>query len=332
LKSSFIELIRSVFGPKDERFRQRLSIFLVCLVISVIIWFSIKLANNYDSIIEMPVTFTNLPKNKVLVGISDSVLKVEIVEKGSDLFRIQYVQKPMKATISLRNISLHNNNGIYEGILILSSFISDLEHEHGLLGKIISVRPDTLYLIFESQKSRKIPVKATFDLTFEKQYMQYGPIAFEPDCVIVKGPVNMMEKLDSANLGLISYKELARNMLFDRRFPTDSTTHFMEFAPQIVKVSIPVEKYTESEMDADINIIHNQSLKIKTFPDKVKIFYKVALKDFSRIEPGMITAVADFSSVNFSEDTKVRIMIENYPDFIQVNKIEPEKAEFIIIK
>ena len=298
----------------------------------MIIWFSIKLANNYDSIIEMPVAFTSLPKNKVLVGMSDSVLRVEIVEKGSDLFRIQYVQKPIAATISLRNISLRNNNGTYEGILIPSSFISDLEHEHGLLGKIISIKPDTLYLIFESQKSRKIPVRATFDLTFEKQFMQYGRITFEPDCVIVRGPVKMMERLDSADLGLISYKELARDMVFDRRFPTDSANHFLEFSPQIIKVNIPVEKYTESELDADINIIHNQSLKIKTFPDKVKIFYKVALKDFSRIEPGMISAVADFSGVNFSEDTKVRIMIENYPDFIQVNKIEPEKAEFIIIK
>jgi YbbR domain-containing protein len=155
---------------------------------------------------------------------------------------------------------------------------------------------------------------------------------FEPDCVTVKGPVKLIEQLDSASLGAIELKDLNINTVVERQFPADSSSHLLEFSPAIVKVSIPVEKYTESEMESFVQILNNQSYKIKTFPDKVKVFFKVALKDFEKIEPGMITVAADFGNVDISRDDRVKIMVENHPDFIVITKIEPEKAEFIIIK
>jgi hypothetical protein len=332
MKSSFIELIRSAFGPKDERFRQRLYVFLICLIISVIIWFSIKLANNYNSVIDMRVGFTNLPKNKALVSISDSLLRVEVVEKGSDLFRMQYFQGPMQATISLRNISLYNKNGEYEGIITPSSFISDIEHEHGLIGKIVSIKPDTIYLTFQSERSKKVPVRANLDLTFEKEYMLYGSVIYEPESVTVKGPSRIIERIDTAIAGTITYHNLNRKMVTDLHLLDDSSNRMLEFSPQVVKVTIPVEKFTESEIDTDIEFTNTNGLNIKTFPAKVKVYCKVALKDYARLEPGMFRAVADFSTVNTSAENKVRISLDNYPDFVQISKIEPEKAEFIIIK
>ncbi len=67
--------------------------FLVCLVISVIIWFTIKLSDEYDTVIQIPVTYTHIPKNKVLTYASDTVLQVEILEKGSDILRMIYLQE-----------------------------------------------------------------------------------------------------------------------------------------------------------------------------------------------------------------------------------------------
>jgi len=73
-------------------------------------------------------------------------------------------------------------------------------------------------------------------------------------------------------------------------------------------------------------------LNAKTFPDKVKIYYTVALKDYSNVEPWMIQAVADLSGVDMAEDDRIKVSLESYPSYIRINKIEPEKVEFIIIK
>jgi hypothetical protein len=162
--------------------------------------------------------------------------------------------------------------------------------------------------------------------------MRYGDIVFEPDCVTVKGPVKLIDQLDSASLGTIEYNDLKANTVFIRRFPSDSANHLLEFIPATVQVSIPVEKFTESETEAMVQIINNQSYRVKTFPDKVKVYYKVSLKDFEMIEPGMITVAADFSNVDITRDDRVRIRVENHPAHIVITRIEPDKAEFIIIK
>jgi len=332
LKLSFIDLVRSFFGKKDEKFRQRLSIFLVCLVISVIIWFTIKLSDEYDTVIKIPVTFTQIPKNKVLTFASDTVLQVEILEKGSNLLRMLYLQEITPAAISLRFLPVYPKGDVYQGIISPSLLINEIEREQNLLGKIISISPDTIYLSFETEKTRKVPVKASFDLTFEKQFMRYGPAVFSPDCVTIKGPEKKINYLDSASLGVIKLDQLNQNFTGEKSFSRDTTSQNLSFYPDKVSFSIPIEKFTEAETEVPVKIINTNGLKVKTFPDKVMVFYTVALKDYPKVEPGMIFAIADISKVNLAEEDKIKVSLDSYPSFIRINKIEPEKVEFIIVK
>ncbi len=332
MKISFIDLIRSAFEKRDAKFRQRLVIFLICLVISVIIWFTIKLSDDYDTVIQMPVTFVNLPKNRALTYASDTMLQVEVLDKGSDLFRMLYFEDVPRVPISLRFLPLYQKGGAYHGFISPSSIINDIEREQDLLGKIVSVSPDTIYLSFEPEKSRKLPVTASFDLTFEKQYMRSGAVLFTPDCVTVRGPEKIIEKLDSVSIGKIKLGPLRQNYTGEVTFRKDSINHDLSFNPFSVTFNIPVEKFTEAEMEVPVKVINTNGLNIKTFPDKVRVFYTVALKDYPKVEAGMILVVADLSKVNVAREDKIKIMTESYPSFIHINKTDPEKVEFIIIK
>ncbi len=332
MKISFIDFIKSAFVNRDEKFRQKLSIFLICLLISVIIWFTIKLSDEYDTIIEIPLTFTHIPKNKVLTYISDSVLQVEILEKGSDLIRMMYVETPDPVNISLRFLPVYPKGGAYHGMITTSALINDIEREHNLLGKIVSISPDTIYLTFEPEKSRKLPVSANFDMTFEKQYMRYGNIGFTPDSVTVKGPQVLIEALDSISLGDIKLEQLNKNYNGEQRFPADSINRLLTINPNVVSYNVPVEKFTEAEMEVPVKLINSRDLKVKIFPEKVKVLYMVALKDYQKVEPGMIDAVADMTTINHSDDGKIRVGIQSYPPYIRINSLQPDRVEFIIIK
>ncbi len=175
-------------------------------------------------------------------------------------------------------------------------------------------------------------MKASFDLTFEKEFMRYGPAVFTPDSVTVKGPEKKISEVDFASLGEIKLDQLSQNYKGEKSFPKDSSNQNLSFFPDKVSFSIPVEKFTEAETEVPVKIINANGLKVKTFPDKVKVFYTVALKDFPKIEPGMILAVVDISKVILAEEDKIKVSMESYPSYIRINKIEPEKVEFIIIK
>jgi hypothetical protein len=333
LKFSFLDLIRSAFVRKDEKFRKKFSVFLVCLLISIIIWFTLKLSDDYDKVIQVPVNFTYLPKNKVLTYVSDSVLQVEVLDKGSNIFRMIYIEQMTPVNISLKYLPIYpKGGGVYQGIINTSLLINEIEREQSLLGKVISVSPDSLYLLFETEKSVKIPVKSNFDLTFEKEFMEYGQPVFSPDSVVVKGPERIISGLDSANLGTISVEKLNENYTGEKYFEKDSLNQGLTFHPDNVNYTIPVEKFTEAEVEVPIKIINSNGLQAKTFPDKVRVYYNVALKDYSKIEPGMIQAIVDLSSIDLAREDRVKVVLENFPEYIHINKINPEKVEFIIIK
>jgi hypothetical protein len=333
LKISFIDLIRSAFSRKDEEFRKKLSVFFICLLISVIIWFTLKLSEDYDKVIDVPITFTNIPKNKVLTSVSDSLLQVEILDKGSNIFRRIYVEEMTPVSVSLKYLPVYpRGGGIYQGIINTALLINEIERDQSLLGKVISVTPDSIYLTFETEKSVRIPVKADFDLTFEKEFMEYGQAVFTPDSVTVKGPERIISALDSANLGKIMLERLNDNFTGEKSFEKDSQNQVLTFYPDNVIYSIPVEKYTEAEMEVPVQIISSGGLQAKTFPDKVRVSYTIALKDYPKVEPGMIQAAADLTSVDLVKEDRVNVILQNYPAFIRINKIKPEKVEFIIIK
>jgi hypothetical protein len=332
LKISIIDFIRSAFARKDEKFRKNLSVFLVCLSISIIIWFTLKLSENHDSVLEIPVTFTNIPKNKVLTFVSDSVLQVEILDKGSTVFSMLYVRDIPPVEVNLKYVPVFPRGGAYRSVISTALLIDDIERVQNLLGKVISVSPDSIYLNFEIEKSVRIPVSADFELTFEKEFMNYGQITFNPDSVTVKGPERLISGMMSANLGKIKLEKLKENYTAEKSFPKDSLNHTLTFSPDYVTYTIPVEKFTEAEIEVPVKIINSEGLQAKTFPDKVRVYYTVALKDYPKIEPGMIQAVADLTHVDLLVDDRINISLKNYPSNIRINKIYPEKVEFIIIK
>jgi len=300
----------------------------------MIIWITIKLANVYTSIIPVPVEFTHLPKDKVLTSVSDNIVRLEIKEKGSTLFSLLFIQSKKPAIINLRFTPMFSKNGTLSAAITTSSFINDIERDMGLYGKIQSISPDTIYLTFEPEKSKRIPVSANFDISYEKHYFGYDEISFNPDSVTVTGPERIIDMLDSASLGLIRLVNLSENISVTKSFPQDTAHHYhmLRFLPEEVTLTIPVEKFTEAQIDAPVIIINNNELRIKTFPDKVKVTYTVALKEYSDVEPGMITAVADFANIDIARGDKVRVRLEKFPAFIRINKVEPEIVEYIILK
>jgi YbbR domain-containing protein len=281
---------------------------------------------------DIPITFTNIPRHKVLTYASDSVIQIEILDKGSNIFRMLYVDEVSPVAVSLKYLPVYPRNGSFQGIINTALLINEIERESSLLGKVISVSPDSIYLSFETEKSVKIPVTAEFDLTFEKEFMHYGMVTFSPDSVTVKGPERIINVMESANLGKIKIEHLEDNYTGETSFEKDSMNRTLTFYPENVTFTIPVEKFTEAEVEVPVQIINSNSLQAKTFPDKVRVYYTVALKDYPKIEPGMIQATADLSQVDLSADDRIKVVLINYPSYIRINKINPEKVEFIIIK
>lgn len=325
--------MRNAFRQRDAKYRQQLWVFLVCLLISVFVWFSIKMSNEYTTVLPVSVNFSNLPANKSLTEATDTIINIEITERGSELLRLKYFEKDRSATISLKNVRFANVDNYYRGFVTSSLLISQLGHQLDLSDKIKAVYPDTLFILLEQKGYKKLPVTADLDLEFRKQFMLYGNVNFDPDSVMATGPEMILKGLSRASVGKISLKDLDESVTLEKEVIKDSTQQWLTYEPAIVNVTIPVEQFTEAKIELPIEVLRDSSdMKVKLFPESVTVTYIVALKDFDKINPEMFEVAADLRQADLTGENKIRVRVVRKPDFIAISQVEPEKVEFILLQ
>jgi len=333
LRLSIIDLFRSAFRQRDARYRQQLSIFLICLIISILIWFTLKLSGDFQAVIPVTVRFTNLPKNKSLTEKTDTTLLVKIQERGTELLRIKFLKPNRMAEVSLRNIKLLKDNNRYRGYVLSSSLISQVEYALGLTGRIESIFPDTLFVLMEERASRKLPVTADIALTYSPQFMLYGDIVYEPDSIVVAGPAGMIGQLDRISLGALHLSDISQTVTIHRPVLRDPSLSWVIYNPAEVNVTIPVEKFTEASIELPVTLMSDTTgVSFRTFPETVKVTYNVALKDFNNITREMFDAVAFLRNTDLTTSNgTIKVRLNRQPPLVRVTRVEPDKVEFIIL-
>ena len=83
------------------RKNKRVAIFLICLIISTVLWFLNALGKNYNAIISYPVKFINPPENRFLSGKPPLALQLSVEGKGFLLLQHKLLTfSPIKLDIS----------------------------------------------------------------------------------------------------------------------------------------------------------------------------------------------------------------------------------------
>ena len=331
MKFGLNELIRSAKEPKDEHFRNRIYVFLVCLGISVFLWFLIGLSKNYYGTIEYPIEYKNLPNDLVLTNSPDSILSFRVTSGGFELAILKYLTRKRPVEIDLRNSKLRKIDDKRYEVLINTSDLSDrMQNRLNLSEKMVSVSPAVIEITFESLARKMVRVIPNLSLDYEKMYQLVDSIRFSPDSVEVAGSMDEIEGITS--ILTINDKISGINKDVTVTVPLDKTALHpgVNVFPEEVTVDIVVEKYTEASITVPILAVENDTMKIKTFPENIEITYLVSLTNFKRVDAELF-----FIGVEFNDDNnsgKLKVKINNAPPFIKITKVDPEKVEYLVFK
>jgi hypothetical protein len=103
--------------------------------------------------------------------------------------------------------------------------------------------------------------------------------------------------------------------------------------PEQVRLIIPVEKFTESEINVPITQRNNTSnLRLKLFPETVKITYLVALNDYKKVDADMFSCFVYVSEAKENSGKKLQVTAGTYPKFIKIIRIQPSEVDYLILK
>ncbi|HNW99051.1 MAG TPA: hypothetical protein PKK00_11635 [Bacteroidales bacterium] len=311
--------------------RKNFYVFLFCFIVSSFIWIFVKLSEEYSLGNTYSITFTNVPKGKILIN-ADTLINVKLKSKGFGLLTKGFNEKPQQLNIDVlkcyRKIKNSKNN-----FFILSNDIQSLVSEQINSSKgIISISPDTLFLQFADEYYKKVPVKLNLKLNFVKQFSISDSMIIYPDSVMVYGTRQMIDSIKYAETVSRVLDDVNSNQGLILKFPSYNENKFI-VKPAAVSVFVPVDKYTESKIEVPVVITGDERIiKVKTFPEKVTITYMVPLSKYKMVNASLFNVTADISKAKPFSIKKLKVEITKKPSFVSIKKIEPEKIEYIFLK
>lgn len=312
------------------RMNKRVSVILICFMISTVFWLLIALSHDYSSTLTFPVNYSNLPGKKVVMNDLPSKITVRLSASGFRLitFGFKKEMKPVDVDVasSLMNTSINTD------LLALptQNFVTDFSKELGSDVKITGFQPDSIIFNFSDLTTKRIPVQLNMVAGFQKQYDSTGAPDIAPSVIEVSGPPSLVEKLTSVQTEKIVFDNLKTTV---KKKVKLIGNRLLSYNVNEVEVTIPVEKFTEGSATINVKPVNvTTGYSLKTFPDKVKVRYLVALSRYNKVDPSMFDIVVDAGDLDERHPLKLDVKLITNPSFVKITSFEPDKVEYILRK
>jgi len=320
------ETIQQKRNKDKSRNQNPAAILITCMGIAVLLWLTNKLSHEYNGELYAKINYTNIPEGNILGGKTTQQVTLQIKTKGFNLLWMKLKGKDTKIDVNISKLPSSRN------YVSTNRIKPDIAAQIAKEFELLAIHPDTLFYGLDKKHTKSVPIIFNSKLEFEQQYGLAGKIILKPNQVKISGPRKDVEAIEKWETEPVEYKKLKKDKEGTVKIKKPSSSVFT-IQPDEIQYKIPVEEFTEQEIEVEIKAINvSRKTNLVLFPKKVKIVCQVSMKDFDKIKPSLFRATADFSNIDFSKDKYVDIQVVQSPGFVKRMQYSPRKAEYIIYK
>lgn len=297
--------------------------FFGFLTASIFFWLLINLSKEYNSTVQYDLEYTQLPQQKTLIETPSKKITVNVKSSGYNLLTSSINHKPI--TLQLNKAIKKRGNNYY---FLSKNILSDVQNQLKSGIQLINIQQDTIPLTIGTLSSRKVPIKPNINITFQLGYDLSKPINTIPDSVLISGDENDINKIQFLELQETSLENISKNSSITSAivFPEGIK---LKSSHQSAKIELSVDKFTEGEIEVPV-FVKNAPKGINIFPKKVKIIYKVGLKNFNNITPDLFKVECDYLESTKKELNYLIPKLKEFPEQISTVRVVPKKIDFLI--
>lgn len=297
---------------------------IICIIIAALLWIIIKLTVEYTVTEPFAIRFTDIPADQI---IQNENYRVEATMTTTGFKLMNYYLKAPKnreIQLSLKDINYKKTN--FETYSYSKRYLEESIAEFiNTTSNEVQVADELQYFVMSKLASKKVKIIPQTSFDFERQYNYYGePIAI-PDSATVFGTSKDIQDIQHIQTEVVSRKNVIQNIDTKAKLALKEN---IQCDVNEVEIVVNVEKYTEAEVEVPITIPDETQLHL--FPNKVKIRYIVAIKDYPIINDISFKVAIDSESIFLNETLPVKLLL--YPNNTQIISINPEQVEYIVVQ
>ncbi|OSY88597.1 hypothetical protein WH52_06370 [Tenacibaculum holothuriorum] len=291
-------------------------------------WLLINLSKKYTTQVSYTLNYINLAQNKIFEKEPLKEIPITIKGTGFKLLAANFSNKSLD--VNLDKIYKTKNNGYY---LLSNNLKANFQKQLANGIELQQVDIDTLHLNLGLLASKKVPLVADLDLNFQLGYDLSKPILLQPDSINVSGTKKLLDKLTHFNLQKVTLENISENLTTTSKIILPEEFNQLKLNTTNTTIQLFVDKFTEGEFEIPI-LVKNvpNSIKLNIFPKKIKVVYKVGLKNFNKITEDSFSVECDYLQTQKNNVSYLIPKLINKPEMVTSVRIIPNKIDFLINK
>ena len=303
--------------------RGPLKTFLFFLGFSTVIWVFVQFSKEYTAVIELPLNYVNLPKDKIILDNSPKSLDLRIRDNGLSIAIYKFL--PKNLMIDLTDAEVLEGQLIYDLELHKTAIFSQLKIDYDNADFL----QKNLKINFQQRTVKKVPIKSEIDLGFAVGYSALGETKFQPDSVIISGPENILDSLTHVNTKSIKISNISKDIEGTIKLDK-SKLGTVTFYEDEVHYSLSTDKFTEGKVEIPVEMINvPEKMNVVIFPKVVIVYYQVSLNEFDKVKPSNFKVVVDFKN-SFDSDGYLLAQVVQQPEMVNNLRLNENKIQFVI--
>ncbi len=307
---------------RSERCKESL-IFLFFLIVSYAFWTIVSLNEISEMNFKVPLRYTNIPDKAFVTSDLPSVANVRLRDRGTVLLNYALNR------FSPIEINFENYANNKEEIFIPSArLISEMKKRLVNTTALVSFNPDTVAIYYTMAEGKKVPVRLVSCFSTKPQCVIGENILLNSDSVMIYAPRKLLATINEVYTDSLYAEDLTDTL---RTTVPLVLIEGSKAIPGEVTVTVPVEEVILKTLEVPLTVAAlPASLKLLTFPAKVKAECMVPMSRFSSLLEENINLEVDYKKVRRKKVRKLPVEIVSYPDFILNIQIKPDSVEYIL--
>lgn len=305
--------------------KKKVKVFSLFLLCSFLAWFISNLSETYESRTIFTLNYRNLPDSLLLGKNAENQIEAKLRTSG---FQFLYY-KIFKRRIDVDLSQVIYSNGGY--VIGEDALKKQMDQQLSQNISLLELDRDPLEVDLYQVNSRKIPIQPKLDLKLKQNYILDGKISMSPDSVVVKGPKNEIDTIQTIKTAVVQLSDVSAD--FSRTvsltFPKGLDNSI--FSISTATMSGKVSKFSEKIFEVPINVVNvPEGYQIKTFPNTVTILCKATIDRLKEIAASDFEVVADYEQLAGSGSSTLFLDVVQSPLKVYDIKLEDNSVNFVL--
>jgi len=241
---SLLKNIKSSTSKEGVRLNSIVITFFIVIRVSIFFWLLMALTKEYGMAVNFPVTYVNLPKDKVIANQLPEMVNIEIRSSGFNLMMYKLRRHRKAILIDVQGAKpLRSKNHFY---LSTHSSIAKITEQFNNHIKVMRINPDTIFFNFNKKVTKTVPVKANVTLNFDSQYQQTDSIQLRPAFIDISGAADIINKIDHVETVPANFKNIDKPLSLKLTILRSSGLKQVELSQSAVLAVVNFKKNTEA--------------------------------------------------------------------------------------